>query len=246
MEKVSSTQIKGKITELNVALYFLKLGYVVSQPIIDMRYDYLLDTGDHIYKIQIKSCRTNETKDYIEFNSSNTHINTQGTVKKSYQDQIDFFATFYEGQCYLIPVEECGKTKKLRLTQPRNNQTQDICWAKDYTAEKILNYQPDETLSAIQDVTITKTVNAYCVDCGKPISKRSTRCVDCENIRRKEDNIPISREELKSLIRQTPFTKIGEQFGISDNAIRKWCDKFNLPRKKSDINKYSDEEWAAL
>jgi hypothetical protein len=33
---------------------------------------------------------------------------------------------------------------------------------------------------------------------------------------------------------------------MSDNAIRKWCDKFNLPRKKSDILKYSDEEWQKI
>ena len=43
-----------------------------------------------------------------------------------------------------------------------------------------------------------------------------------------------------------PFTTIANQFGVSDNAIRKWCDKFNLPRKKIDINNYSDEEWALI
>ena len=56
----------------------------------------------------------------------------------------------------------------------------------------------------------------------------------------------VSREELKLLIRTTPFLQIGEQFGVSDNSIRKWCDKFNLPRKKSEINSYSDEEWELI
>ena len=32
-------------------------------------------------------------------------------------------------------------------------------------------------------------------------------------------------------------------FGVTDNAIRKWCKKFNLPFKKEDIIKYSEEEW---
>lgn len=54
---------------------------------------------------------------------------------------------------------------------------------------------------------------------------------------------PISREELKHLIRTTPFLTIGKQFGVSDNAIRKWCDKYKLPRKVSEIKKYTDEEW---
>lgn len=55
-----------------------------------------------------------------------------------------------------------------------------------------------------------------------------------------------SRDELKQLIRTTPFVKIGKQFGVSDNAIRKWCDFYNLPRRICDIKKYTDEEWATI
>ena len=82
----------------------------------------------------------------------------------------------------------------------------------------------------------------HCVDCKKQIDKRATRCKECE-LKRRSALIPISREELKDLIREKPFTEIGRIFAISDNAIRKWCDKFNLPRNKSVINSYSDSEW---
>jgi len=58
--------------------------------------------------------------------------------------------------------------------------------------------------------------------------------------------MPVTREELKQLIRTTPFIKIGQQFGVSDNAIRKWCDKFNLPRKSTEIKKISDKDWEKL
>ena len=40
-----------------------------------------------------------------------------------------------------------------------------------------------------------------------------------------------------------PFVQIGAMFGVSDNGIRKWCDAYGLPRKASEIKKYSDEEW---
>lgn len=60
------------------------------------------------------------------------------------------------------------------------------------------------------------------------------------------EKMPITREELKKLIRTVPFTTIGTQYGMSDNAIRKWCDKFNLPRKKSEILSYSNEEWEKI
>ena len=88
----------------------------------------------------------------------------------------------------------------------------------------------------------------YCSDCGKEISPNAVRCNDCAIKARiiPLNEMPVTREELKQLIRTMPFTTIGEQFKISDNAIRKWCDKFNLPRTKKEINSYSDEEWALL
>jgi len=43
-----------------------------------------------------------------------------------------------------------------------------------------------------------------------------------------------------------PFTQIGKEFNVTDNAIRKWCDKYKLPRTKKEINKYTDEEWERI
>lgn len=73
-----------------------------------------------------------------------------------------------------------------------------------------------------------------------------------DNIRKKKKGVIKrnivypTREQLKELIRTTSFIKIGQMYGFSDNAVRKWCDKMNLPRTKEDINAYSDEEWALI
>ena len=56
----------------------------------------------------------------------------------------------------------------------------------------------------------------------------------------------INRDKLKQLIRSTPFTIIGKQFGVTDNAIRKWCNSYKLPKTKKEINSYSDEEWEKI
>lgn len=51
------------------------------------------------------------------------------------------------------------------------------------------------------------------------------------------------RDILKQAIRYLSFCEIGRIYSVTDNAIRKWCKAYNLPFKKTEIKKYSDEEW---
>lgn len=100
-----------------------------------------------------------------------------------------------------------------------------------------------EKISELQNLK-TRTIH-YCKNCGVVISNGANYCANCANEIRRSVERP-SREELKELIRNKPFTQIGLQYNVTDNAIRKWCDAENLPRKKSDINSYSDEEWSLI
>ena len=90
-----------------------------------------------------------------------------------------------------------------------------------------------------------RTEQTRCIDCGKIIYRYAIRCPECyaKSLRR---TIWPEREELKQLIRDNSFETLGRQFGVDGNAIRKWCDKYNLPRRKRDIKQYSDEEWALI
>ena len=96
--------------------------------------------------------------------------------------------------------------------------------------------------------TKTKYINRVKIICPccktNLMNSTSTMCESCYNKKRIEKlyNI-ISRDNLKELIRSTSFTQIGDMYNVSDNTIRKWCDKYNLPRKVSEIQKYTDEEW---
>lgn len=54
---------------------------------------------------------------------------------------------------------------------------------------------------------------------------------------------PLSRELLKNKIRNTSFMKIAKEYNVTDNTVRKWCDKYKLPRKVSIIKAISEQEW---
>lgn len=89
----------------------------------------------------------------------------------------------------------------------------------------------------------------HCIDCGAEIAVASTRCPACANKERGLRTRKVSRpskDELKAMIRTMPFTKIAEQYGVTDNAIRKWCDEFNLPRTKKAIATIKDIDWELL
>ena len=87
----------------------------------------------------------------------------------------------------------------------------------------------------------------FCSNCGVKISKGSHYCRNCAAKAKAaqhyaEKNYP-DREELKSLIRSKSFAEIGRLFGVSDNAVKKWCVHYNLPSKKKDIKEISDDKW---
>lgn len=88
----------------------------------------------------------------------------------------------------------------------------------------------------------TQVRKNYCCDCGKEIFSTSLRCRECEAKIRITQK-PITREELKNLIRHETFVKIGKLYGVTDNTIRKWCLQYDLPNKKREINNYTKEEW---
>lgn len=85
----------------------------------------------------------------------------------------------------------------------------------------------------------------FCLKCGKEILIGSKYCVNCYHMETRVSERP-DRNELKSKIRTQSFCSIGKEYNVSDNAIRRWCDIYNLPRTKKEINSYSNEEWDCI
>lgn len=134
-----NTNIKGTITELKCKIYFLELGYTVSTPENPTRYDFILDTGEKLLKIQAKTCSSDGEK--LSFSTCSSHfVNGKVTHTDYRNDNIDYFCTWYENECYLVPVLDCGTTQKnLRLIPTKSGQVKGISFAKDYVAKEVLN-----------------------------------------------------------------------------------------------------------
>ena len=124
---------KGNLTELQCLAAFTEQGCGVSIPYGDnSKYDFIADVNGKLLKIQVK---TSSLKDdgAIKFSCRTTHVNCAGVKNERYSaDEIDFFATYWNNQCYLIPMAECSIEKTLRFIPPKSGQLKGISFAKDY------------------------------------------------------------------------------------------------------------------
>ena len=129
------TNIKGKISELEILTLITKLGYSVSLPFGDKdKYDQIWDINNKLLRVQIKTSRwKNQEQTGIVFNCYSV-----SNGKKHYytKQEIDYFATFWNDKCYLIPVEECSSEKTLWFQLKVNNPK--CCLAKNYELEEVL------------------------------------------------------------------------------------------------------------
>lgn len=171
------------------------------------------------------------TEEYLK----NTYINSHRLKEKLLRDGIK------EYKCELCSLKEWqGQPIPLELHHKDGDHYNNSLDNLSLLCPNCHALQPNNSGAALKKQT------AYqCIDCGASISKGALRCKSCSSKMRNKDGIKnsVSREELKNLIRNKPFIQIGQQFNVSDNAIRKWCDSYNLPRTKKEINSYSDQEW---
>lgn len=65
--------------------------------------------------------------------------------------------------------------------------------------------------------------------------EKAKQCIDCYNLE-KSSSIP-SKADLETLMKSVNwvFTQAGRHYGVSDNAVRKWCKKLEIV-KPIDVN----------
>ena len=135
------SKFKGNITELEVLTYVTKLGYQVSIPFGDReRYDQIWDVHGKLIKVQVKTASLTDPRGAaIKFSCRSSQRSKGKTKNTKYsKGEIDYFATFWNGQCYLVPLEETSSEKILRFDPPKSGQLKGITFADKYKVEEML------------------------------------------------------------------------------------------------------------
>ena len=139
----NNTARMGNTTELFCMGAFTDLGYEVSIPYGNSsRYDFVVDINGNFYRIQCKHARlSSKSQGSFEFETRSKGRYKNEILDKAYtKDQIDYFATWFDGKCYLIPVEECGTSVKALRFAPCLTKCNEhkANWASDYELERVI------------------------------------------------------------------------------------------------------------
>lgn len=213
-----------------------KLGYASFSGDLKKFLEKKIENFDHSHFKQLKPIKRTVENIFIENSTA-----SQSTLRKWYLQ-----GEYTPYICSICKLEPFWQNKKLTLILDHINglnnddRLENLRWVCPNCNQQL------DTTNGKNRKQYTKKY--YCIDCGKEIAKVSIRCKECDYKKRiiPCEVLPVTRDELKELIRSVPFTQIGEKYNVTDNTIRNWCDKFNLPRKKTDINKYSNEDWSRI
>lgn len=134
-------QQKGILTELRCAEKFLELGFSVSFPYGNAdRYDMLVDTGNHIFRIQVKTANLNENGSYTV--STITSVATTATRYKKHYDetQIDFLVTIIDDKLVFMTPQFVQKScsRVFRVELPKYGSKSNCNLIEDFSFEKIM------------------------------------------------------------------------------------------------------------
>lgn len=143
---IEETQRKGIVTETHCILDLLRLGYRCLKPVDESsKYDIVVDLGQGKFKrIQCKTASwatdTKEENTAFQISTCCQTTNTKATTRYKYsKDDIDYFYTWFQGQGYLVSIDEAsGLSFRWRYEYPSTNQKQGIHIADDYKIEEVI------------------------------------------------------------------------------------------------------------
>jgi len=119
---------KGNITELRVQLALVEKGYDVFTPITDGSSVDLIFINKENQAIKVQVKKSSKTATGFSFEARKCTSSSR-VRKNSYNiDEIDYFATYWKGKTYMIPLEETMERRNvcLRIKEDYKNQNKPL------------------------------------------------------------------------------------------------------------------------
>jgi PD-(D/E)XK endonuclease len=131
-----TTDQKGAVAEIAIALIATKLGIDVYRPLHEGgRYDLILDVGGRLIRVQCKWAPRHG--DVVVVRCYSTRRNRNGLLRRIYvEGEVDGYAAYCQeiDRCFFLPYENFVRRTQihLRLDRTNNNQKLGINWADDF------------------------------------------------------------------------------------------------------------------
>jgi PD-(D/E)XK nuclease superfamily protein len=110
----SNPKLRGELAELSFMYKAASLGFGVAKPYGDsFRYDFILDSGERLWRVQVKSTYSTSAKGY--------RINAYGSTNSGFfsytPEEIDILVAYVvqENAWYVIPVKAFVPYRSLQL-----------------------------------------------------------------------------------------------------------------------------------
>lgn len=128
----------------------------------------------------------------------------------------------------------------------RNNKLTELGWnvsrIRWSSFQKLQSIEKEEIIRELNNhkiVDFTELIDnsIKCIDCGKAIQSRSTRCIACNNkiLNNSLQKFVISKEDLIELLKDYSMCAIGRKFNVSSNAVKKRCIKYGIEYKRKSL-----------
>lgn len=119
-------------------LEFIKRGYIVSVPYGDCaRYDFVVDNGSQLFKIQVKTVSKKSNTNTYTINNYSIGYGKTRSRKKYEKHEIDFVCVFLisANKCLSIPIQHFDNlTLNIRddMDFPNNGMEKNVHYISDY------------------------------------------------------------------------------------------------------------------
>jgi hypothetical protein len=133
--KVTSN-VKGQFAVTKAELRALELGYIPSRPIVDTRYDLIIDKLGELEKVQVKYADGTPSNSKGAVIAKLAYEDRQKKVFTYQKEEIDSLIVYIpkvDKLCYFpCNIIEGKKVLYIRLEKSENNQKKRIIYAEDY------------------------------------------------------------------------------------------------------------------